>query len=428
MIDWPQPGPLFNPFTDAPSAPVPLPQALTEIFAGPYGLTAFLPLVPVVLLLARRSRPAALIVAGLLWLLPTLQLQTTAMLFGGLAVATAWLLLLRRLRQGGLLGERPMIALVWLGLHALIFPLWWTAKQAWYPAPMAALHGVGFAYFLFRYIDWGVHWARTPHDPIRPVPTLCWLLYPPCMRLGPVMRRTEFLTRYDAWNLKTSPRFRAGLQRLGLFLLGGAGILILAHNVPPTTEAENFFSHPDKYKTGELLRTFYFLPVIVYLALWTYNELAATLSYWVGIPVDNNFNWLPRATSTRDFWRRWHITVGAWLRDHIYIPLGGNRTFPPLNYVLVFGYCGIWHGASWSFVAWGVLQGLALSVERYWDQACRHFGWTDRNRNPLWTAVAWLLTMHFQLVAIVVFIDFEHCGVRLLRELLLRLTSGGASA
>jgi len=416
----PKPTPIFNAVTAHP------PLSPQEILAGPFGLLAFLPLIPLILLLARRRPRAALILGGLVWLLPTLQLTTTAVLLGGVLVASTYILLLGELRRRNQIGPRTMIALVWVGLHLLALPLWWHAQQPWYPSRMAALHNVGFSYFLFRFIAWGVDLAREPRPPTRLTDTLCWLLYPPCMRLGPVLGRQEFLARLDAWDPRHIPAWREGVKRFALFLLGGVGLAVVGRQIPTiAANAPDFFAEPQLFATGKLVRVFYLIPIQIYLLLWTYNELAVALSCWLGIRVDDNFNRLPLATSVRDFWHRWHITVGSWLRNYIYIPLGGNRRHVTLNTLAVFGYCGLWHGASWSFLAWGLSQAIALTVQRAWDHAWQRSG-RRPPAGPLWTAVCWLLTMHYQIATIVVFADFEHLGWRLFRELGRRVAGGGA--
>jgi alginate O-acetyltransferase complex protein AlgI len=412
----PTPGSPFNPITSV------TPLTPTEIFAGPAGLVAFLPLIPLLLLMARRWPRAALLAVGVAWMLPTLRWQATLVLLAGVGLACGWVLGLGLLRRRGLLGERGMIALVWVGLHALVLPLWWYPYQPWYPSRMAVLHNAGFSYFLLRMIAWGVGLAREPDMPARLRDTFCWLVYPPCMRLGPVVRREEFLERLDRWDVRQSPAWLPGTRRFGWFLLGCVGLALAARHIPPVLGPEsNFFSTPEQYPTDKLLRAFYLVPIEIYLLLWTYNELACALSLWVGIPVDNNFDKLPLATSIRDFWRRWHITVGAWLRDYIYIPLGGNRRNALLNPFLVFAYCGIWHGASWSFLAWGVSQALGMTVERGWAVMQRRLGWRGQPRNRPWTAFCWLLTMHYQIATIVMFVDFQHLGLRLFAELWRRL-------
>ncbi len=407
--------PLPNPLTLAP------PLGPIEILAGPFGLLVYLPLLPLVWLIARRHRAGALISVALIWLLITLHAIGTLVVLGWLAGGVTWLLLLARWRRRGVLRERSMIALVWLGLHAWIAPFWWYATQmAWYPSRLQALHNVGLAYLLLRLIAWGVQLAREPGQARRLLDTAAWLLYPPCMRLGPVVLREQFLERFDAWNPRQGIRWGAGLKRFGMFLLGGVALGFVARQIPQVRAAD-FFSTPGDYTTGELLRVLYLVPAQVYLLLWTYNELAVALSLWTGIRVDNNFNWLPLATSVRDFWRRWHITLGAWLRMYIYIPLGGNRRHVVLNYLMVFVYCGLWHGPAWSFVAWALTQVVALNVQRWWDRLPAP-QWAQRG--PVrwaWRGLSWLLTIQYQLVTVMIFVDFEHLGLRLLGELWQRL-------
>jgi alginate O-acetyltransferase complex protein AlgI len=437
-VSW-APTPLFNPLTQTPAL------SPRELFAGPLGLIAFLPLVPLVLLLARRYRRAALVLGGLIWLLPTLGWRTTLVLLGGVGAATGWIILLRALRRRERLGRRGMIALVWIGLHALVLPLWLYSQPAWYPSRMAIMHNVGFAYFLLRLIAWGMEVAGDPQVPVRLADTICWLLYPPGMRLGPVLLRSDFLRRLDAWDPRQSPRWQEGARRLARMLVGAVALAVVGQQLPVAgLGGADYFAAPEAYPTGALWRVFYLVPLQLYLLLWTYNQLALALSLWVGLPVDDNFNWVPLATSVRDFWRRWHVTVGSWLRDCIYIPLGGNRRHTTLNTFAVFAYCGLWHGPGWSFPAWGMSQAIALSIQRAWDRLrvrkpapvpCRGGagGGFCAAQNPhpalplrgggksiLWTAFCWLLTMHFQAATMVVFVDFEHAGWRLLRELFWR--------
>ena len=421
MIDFPRPQPLFNPIT------APADQLLTgwEILAGPFGLIALIPLIPLLRLVARSHPRVALVLTSLIWLVATAGPLAAAVLLGGCLVASAWAVMLGRLRRAERLGPRLMIALVWLGLAALMFPLWWYARWSWYGwgdgSRMAVLHNIGVAYFFLRLIAWGVELARDPRGALRPWDTLCWLLYPPCMRLGPVLLRRTFLERLDGWKPLARPAWKEVGQRFGLFAVGVVGLGVVMKNTPLVAPGTaDFFASPGAYTASELLRVLYLVPIQIYLMLWTYNELAAALSLWIGIRVDNNFDWLPRATSVRDFWRRWHVTVGLWLRDYIYIPLGGNRGLVPLHYAAVFGFCAVWHGASVSFLAWGGSQVLALSVQRWWDRLRKRLHWRG---NRGWTLMCWLLTMHYQVATIVIFVDFEHCGWRIFGEIGRRILS-----
>jgi len=127
-----------------------------------------------------------------------------------------------------------------------------------------------------------------------------------------------------------------------------------------------------------------------------YTDMAIGLALLFNIKLPINFNSPYKATSIQDFWRRWHITLSRFLRDYIYIPLGGNRkggfrTYTNLMATFILG--GIWHGAGWTFVFWGVLHGLALVIHRLWSQL----------GIKLWTGLAWFITFNFINIAWVFF-------------------------
>ena len=119
-----------------------------------------------------------------------------------------------------------------------------------------------------------------------------------------------------------------------------------------------------------------------------YTDMAIGLALLFNIRLPVNFNSPYKATNIQDFWRRWHITLSRFLRDYVYIPLGGNRkggfrTYSNLMATFVLG--GLWHGAAWTFVFWGFLHGLALIIQRMWSKL----------GIKLWTWVAWLITFNF---------------------------------
>lgn len=127
-----------------------------------------------------------------------------------------------------------------------------------------------------------------------------------------------------------------------------------------------------------------------------YTDMAIGLALLFNIKIPINFNSPYKALNIQDFWRRWHITLSRFLKDYIYIPLGGNkqgsvRTYTNLMATFILG--GIWHGAGWTFVFWGVLHGLALVVHRLWSQL----------GIKLWTWLAWLITFNFVNIAWVFF-------------------------
>jgi len=127
-----------------------------------------------------------------------------------------------------------------------------------------------------------------------------------------------------------------------------------------------------------------------------YTDMAIGLALLFNIRLPINFNSPYKATNIQDFWRRWHMTLSRFLRNYVYIPLGGNkkgefRTYNNLMATFLIG--GLWHGAGWTFVFWGFLHGLALMVQRFWSK----LGF------KLWTWLAWLITFNFVNIAWVFF-------------------------
>jgi D-alanyl-lipoteichoic acid acyltransferase DltB (MBOAT superfamily) len=143
----------------------------------------------------------------------------------------------------------------------------------------------------------------------------------------------------------------------------------------------------------------------LFLDFSAYSEMAIGLGLMLGFQFPDNFNAPYRATSIREFWRRWHMTLSRFLRDYLYIPLGGSRngfaTYLKAT-LITMGLCGLWHGAGFTFVVWGLLQEVALIVCRVWE---------DRGR-PLGAPLAWALTMLFVILGWVLFRapDFATAG------------------
>ena len=125
---------------------------------------------------------------------------------------------------------------------------------------------------------------------------------------------------------------------------------------------------------------------------YTDMAIGAALLFNIRLPI--NFNTPYRALNIQDFWRRWHITLSNWLRDYVYIPLGGNRAGPSRTYVnlfMTFLLGGLWHGAGWTFVAWGAMHGIALCIQRVWRGAGLSLNrWAAWSLTFLFVNVAWV--------------------------------------
>jgi alginate O-acetyltransferase complex protein AlgI len=131
-----------------------------------------------------------------------------------------------------------------------------------------------------------------------------------------------------------------------------------------------------------------------------------------GLPLPQNFNLPFLATSMLEFWRRWHMTLTSWLFDYVYSPLvtgdGRMRGRFDLGFLTVFAVSGLWHGATWAFVLWGALHGVALAAHRRWDEFYRGLcrkdrAWVARRKTPAYLAAAWAVTQAFFLLSLVPF-------------------------
>ena len=146
---------------------------------------------------------------------------------------------------------------------------------------------------------------------------------------------------------------------------------------------DEVFGAPDQHSSLEVLVGVYAYAVQIYADFFGYTNMAIGLALLLGFRFPQNFDSPYAAVSIQDFWRRWHMTLSRWLRDYLYIPLGGNRggqllTYRNLMLTMLLG--GLWHGAGWTFVAWGAIHGTALVVERWWRERP---GFVEHRSTPL---------------------------------------------
>jgi D-alanyl-lipoteichoic acid acyltransferase DltB (MBOAT superfamily) len=189
----------------------------------------------------------------------------------------------------------------------------------------------------------------------------------PHLVAGPILRAKEFLWHLEKDRLPNKPL----APWEGTFLIGRGFFkkLVLADGIAVVIDP--FFAHVTDASTDGVwaLPYVYLYALQIYFDFSGYTDIARGLGLWFGFRWPENFNWPYLATSVQDFWRRWHMTLSRFLRDYLYIPLGGSRhghlraTFA-LIVTMLLG--GLWHGASWSFMLWGGLHGVFLVINRLW--------------------------------------------------------------
>jgi len=184
----------------------------------------------------------------------------------------------------------------------------------------------------------------------------------PQLIAGPIVRYHDIANQIKKRTINLD-KFYSGVKR---FIIGLGKKVLIANTVGAVTD--QIFTIPANQLTFNLS----WLGIIcyslqIYFDFSAYSDMAIGLGRMFGFEFLENFNYPYISKSIKEFWRRWHISLSTWFRDYLYIPLGGNRCKPRrayLNLLIIFFLCGLWHGASWTFVIWGLYHGIFLILER----------------------------------------------------------------
>ena len=213
--------------------------------------------------------------------------------------------------------------------------------------------------------------------------------------MGPIVRASDFIPQIRK-NIFISNR---DLGR-GLYLImAGLFKKVVISDYIYLNYVENIFDSPQMHSGIECLAGVYGYAMVIYCDFSGYSDMAIGMACWMGFTIPVNFNSPYQSASITEFWRRWHISLSLWLKDYLYISLGGNRKGKIrqyLNLLITMVLGGLWHGASWNFIIWGALHGLALTIHKLFKSKDEH---TNKQKSSLKQTVIHvlgvLLTFHF---------------------------------
>ncbi|GAA4777042.1 MBOAT family protein [Stakelama sediminis] len=245
---------------------------------------------------------------------------------------------------------------------------------------------LGISFFTFQQIAYLVDVSKGKVKTSSLTEYALFVTFFPQLIAGPIVHHSEMMPQFKDMPSegKTGRRLAHGLT---FFIIGLFKKVVIADNI--SLFADRIFNAPSfdgmtamQAWQGALAYSFQ-----IYFDFSGYSDMAIGLALMFGIRLPYNFNSPYRAVSIVDFWRRWHITLSRFLRDYVYIPLGGNRQGKArryLNLFLTMLLGGLWHGANWTFVIWGALHGVYLIVNHVWMALCKKLGLPEMKR---WWAV-----------------------------------------
>jgi alginate O-acetyltransferase complex protein AlgI len=264
----------------------------------------------------------------------------------------------------------------------------------------AILLPVGISFYTFQTISYTVDIYRGKVDPVRHILDFgFYVSFFPQLVAGPIVRASEFIPQLYK-------RYSLSMQEFGyaLFLiLTGLFKKIFIGDYIALNFVDRVFSQPTGYSGFENLAALFGYSLQVYVDFSGYTDIAIGVALLLGFRLPKNFNVPYKATSVGNFWKRWHISLSSWLKDYLYIPLGGNRKgriMTDVNLMITMLLGGLWHGASWQFMVWGGLNGIGLVVYKLWKRISPY----EKSRH--WAVRFWKIANTF------VFITFTRIWFR----------------
>lgn len=251
---------------------------------------------------------------------------------------------------------------------------------------------VGISFFTFQSMSYTIDVYRKELEPAKHyLQYLLYLSFFPQLVAGPIVRARDFLPQ-----LLNPPAMTSIMGGKGLYLISlGLFKKVVIADYLAINLVDRVFSTPMAYSSLEALIGVYGYAFQIYCDFSGYSDIAIGCALLLGFEFPENFRTPYQSTDLQEFWRRWHISLSGWLRDYLYIAMGGNRhgsfrTYFNLMMTMLLG--GLWHGAGWNFLIWGLLHGCALAVLRVWQ------GWAKNTwlyRSSVWMMIGWIATFHY---------------------------------
>lgn len=273
-------------------------------------------------------------------------------------------------------------------LYSAFCPLWDGTFE-----PFDIVLPVGISFFTFQSMSYTIDIYRRKLEPVKtPLDYAFYVSFFPQLVAGPIVRASDFIPQIRKPVFVSQEMFGKAI----FLIIAGLIKKAIISDYISINYVDRIFDNPTLYSGVENLLGVYGYTLQIYCDFSGYSDMAIGLALLLGFQFPINFDSPYKSQSPTEFWRRWHISLSSWLKDYLYISLGGNRkgkirTYINLTLTMLLG--GLWHGANWNFILWGGMHGLALVVHKIWCKI-RHKekGQTNKGIVRIWSTIA---TFHF---------------------------------
>jgi D-alanyl-lipoteichoic acid acyltransferase DltB (MBOAT superfamily) len=291
-----------------------------------------------------------------------------------------------------------------------------------HPPLLQVVLPVGISFFTFQAVSYLVEVRRQVLAPASLLEVATWISFFPTVASGPITRASELVPQ-----LRARPEPRIEANRAFALIIRGLFKKVVLASFLGSTLADDVFDSPAGHSGPEVLAGIYAYAVQLYVDFSGYTDMAVGIALLLGFRLPENFDRPYAAASVTEFWTRWHMTLSRWLRDFVFTPLAHHSRPTTVatcrNLLVVMLLAGLWHGAAWTFVAFGAVHGVALALERVARQHRRATG-RARREGAGWQLGRWLVTFHVVCLGWVFFRSESLAGAG---EVLARLGSGWTS-
>ncbi len=230
--------------------------------------------------------------------------------------------------------------------------------------PLNLILPIGISFYTFENLSYTIDVYRGKFKPVQSFLDYCFFLsFFPKLVMGPIVRASDFIPQIRKDIFITQEDVSKGLY----LIVGGLFKKVVISDYIYVNYVQYIFDDPSRHSGIECLLGVYGYAMVIYCDFSGYSDMAIGMARWMGFTINENFDSPYQSSSITEFWRRWHMSLSSWLKDYLYISLGGNRVGKfrqYLNLMITMLLGGLWHGASFNFIVWGGMHGLALAVDK----------------------------------------------------------------